>query len=268
MMKKKGIHLLLLYLSLWVVTFVYFLIRFSGRDGSFAEYISFFFELASRTFILIGFHILFILCCGLYFVISHFVKVGRKKGSGTAWKQFSFRFLLPIVFLIVGFKTVVFINANEGHDFQWDHGAMNETGKANHFYEIDSKHRGASVFGWSDDNSEAIDQLIRANVEWVAVIPFLHQENENTSQMEVPESMESYGRRDSSFVRAINDLHKNGIHVQLKPHLWMQEGWRANIQLRDDREWDQWFESYRKNMLKYAEWPKKHKRSFFVWAPS
>lgn len=252
-MQKRGIHLVLLYLFLWVATFVYFLVRFSRRNESLSEFISFFFELASRKFILIGFHILFLLCCLLYLVLVHFVNVGRKKGSRTAWRQFSFRFLLPIVFLVVGFKTVVFINANEGHDFQWDHSSMNTSGKANHYYEIDKKHRGASVFGWSDDNTEAIANLIKANVEWVAVVPFLHQENEKTTQMEVPESMETYDRRDSSIVRAINDLHNKGLHVHLKPHLWMNEGWRANIQLKDEEAWDQWFESYRKNMLKYAK---------------
>lgn len=252
-MKKRVKHLLFLYLLLWVVTFVYFLIRFSRRNGSFTEYVSFFLDLVSRKFILIGFHVLFILFGLLYFVIGHFIKVGQKKGRATAWRQFSLRFVMPLVFLIVGFKTVVYINAYEGHDFQWDHSAMNKTGRANHFFEMDGKQRGASVFGWSEDNTEAIDQLIRANVEWVAVIPFLHQENETISQMEVPDASEIYSRRDSSFIKAINDLHKNGLHVHLKPHLWMSEGWRSNIKLRNKTEWDQWFESYRLNMLRYAK---------------
>lgn len=252
-MKKRGIHLMLLYLSLWIVAFVYFLFRFSRRNNSLSEAVSFFFEIATNTFLLIGFHVIFMLVCLLYFVIYHFRKVAKKKGNGMAWKQFSIKFILPVLFIIVGFKTLVYINANEWHDYDWDHSAMNDSGQVNHLYEIDEKHRGASVFGWSEDNSEAIDHLIKANVEWVAVIPFLYQKDENTSQMDVPSSMESYSRRDSSFVRAINDLHKNGLRVHLKPHLWMREGWRSNIKLKDKIEWDQWFESYRLNMLRYAK---------------
>lgn len=90
-------------------------------------------------------------------------------------------------------------------------------------------------------------------MEWVAVIPFLHQENENSILMDVPEFPEIFSHRDSSFIQAIDDLHHRGLRVHLKPHLWMQEGWRSNINLKSDADWDRWFESYRINMLRYAK---------------
>ncbi|MFX0556657.1 glycoside hydrolase family 113 [Maribacter sp. CXY002] len=252
-MKRRLIHLTILYLLLWIVAFVYLLFRFSRRNGSLADYFSFFVELASRKFILIGFHIIFLLCCGLYFIVRHFIKVAKKKDTHTAWRQFSLKFVLPLLCIFIGLKTLVFVNANEWHNYTWDINHMNNSGKVKNLYELDNKHRGMSVFGWSENNTKAIKSLVKANIEWVAVIPFMFQENEKTKLINTPEFPEKYSRRDSNFIKAINDLHNNGIRVQLKPHLWMRDGWRSNITLQSEKEWDNWFESYRINMLRYAK---------------
>ncbi len=117
----------------------------------------------------------------------------------------------------------------------------------------DGKHRGVSVFGWDQDNETAIVELLRNNVEWVAVTPFFYQRDQQTVEINVPEEIGKWSRRDSLFIRSIQQLHAKGIHVQLKPHLWMRGGWRSNIKLPSDDAWDKWFESYRKNMIHYAQ---------------
>jgi hypothetical protein len=185
-------------------------------------------------------------------VINHFRVVAKKKGNRKAWKQFTIKFILPVLFIIVGLKTLVYVNANEWHNYAWDSNYMNSSGKVKNLYELDNKHRGMSVFGWSENNTDAIKKLIEANIEWVAVVPFMYQENEKTKLVNTPEFPEKFSKRDSNFIKAIIDLHENGIRVQLKPHLWMREGWRSNISLDNEKEWDNWFESYRINMLRYA----------------
>lgn len=262
-MKRKIKQFLSVYVLLWVVSFVVLILILSRGERKFTESAKFFLEIASNRDFLIGFHFVFLLCYLLFLAIQYFSKLYKNEGKRIFIKQFGYRFLLPIVIAIVGFKTLIYANSYEWHDFNWDDSVMNTTGEVNNLYKQDKKHRGMSVFGWSKDNTDAIDQLIKANVEWVAVIPFLYQKDEKTKQVNIPEYPDRYTRRDSNFIRAINDLHKKGIQVQLKPHLWMNSGWRSNIHLDTDKEWDTWFDSYRTNMLRYAKIASQTKTELF-----
>lgn len=128
----------------------------------------------------------------------------------------------------------------------------NHSGIPKDLFKNDGKHRGMSAFGWRNGHDESINQLLKNNVEWVAIIPFLFQENNRTKEMNVPEEVGHWSRRDSSRMNIIGQLHERGIHILLKPHLWMREGWRSDIEQESDEDWDLWFESYRKNIIHYA----------------
>ncbi|MDT0607092.1 glycoside hydrolase family 113 [Croceitalea rosinachiae] len=146
------------------------------------------------------------------------------------------------------------MNANENYNFSWDDTLMNADLISNDFYKLDQMHRGMSVFGWdSTTNDAAIDSLIKANIEWVAVIPFIDQEDETSKTVRRPiQANAEWSSRDSTFIETIKTIHKKGLHVQLKPHLWTFEGWRANLNLDSDVEWDTWFDSYEAYILYYA----------------
>ncbi|MDB4292745.1 glycoside hydrolase [Maribacter sp.] len=58
-------------------------------------------------------------------------------------------------------------------------------------------------------------------------------------------------------------MHQKGIRVHLKPHLWMNDGWRSNITLDSPSEWDAWFDSYRTNILRYARIAEETKAELF-----
>lgn len=262
-MKTKIKHFIGVYIVLWVITFITISILLSRGERSFLDSATFFFEIASSRRFLISFHVVFILSYLLFLTIRYFIRLYHSKGKKTLLKQVSLRFALPILLIFVGYKTLAYTNANEWYSYQWDTTVMNKIGLVNNLYEVDKKHRGMSVFGWSENNSEAINSLVRANVEWVAVIPFLYQKDEKTKLVDIPENPNRYTRRDSSHIRAINDLHQKGIRVQLKPHLWMNDGWRSNITLDNIQEWDAWFESYRTNMLRYARIAQETKTELF-----
>ncbi len=251
-MKTKIKHFIGVYVILWMLSFVVFTILLSRGDRSLSDSAKFFFEIADNRNFQMGFHIIFLLCYALFLSIRYFIKIYRSKGRKVFFRQISYRFALPLLLIFLGYKTLVFANAHEGFTYQWDTSVMNKNGIVNNLHEVDKKHRGMSVFGWSEDNTEAIEDLVRTNVEWVAVIPFLFQKDETTKLVDIPENPKIYTRRDSSHIRAIRDLHEKGIRVQLKPHLWMHDGWRSNITLDSAKEWDAWFESYRTNMLRYA----------------
>ena len=262
-MKTKIKHFILVYVVLWILAFSVFMIMLSSGDRSFLDSAIFFFDIADNGNFLIGFHVVFLLCYLLLLSTLYFIVVYRSKGKKTLLKQLSYRFVLPLLLIFVGFKTLEYANAHESNSYQWDTTVMNESGMANNLYDVDKKHRGMSVFGWSKDNTEAIHSLVRANVEWVAVIPFMYQKDEKTKLIDTPENPKSYSKRDSSFITSIHDLHKKGLRVHLKPHLWMSGGWRSNITLDTSGEWDQWFESYRANILRYARIAEETKAELF-----
>ncbi|WP_435624249.1 glycoside hydrolase family 113 [Flagellimonas sp.] len=251
--KKTLRHTLLLYLSSWILAYGILLLRIYDNDRSFSESNELILTQVFPNGTYLTIHHTFFLFLFLFFIcIRYFVRVYKKKGSMVFYKRFGLRFLLPICLIFFSFKALVYINSHEEVNYSWDSNAMNNTGKVNRFFEIDGKQRGMSVFGWRGDKSEAINDLIKANVEWVAVIPFLYQENERTKVMEVPDKDDGYGQRDSVFIANIRKMRKKGLYIHLKPHLWMSDGWRSNVSFESDKEWEAWFQSYRINMLHYA----------------
>ena len=83
---------------------------------------------------------------------------------------------------------------------------MNTKGTSNDFYSIDHMHRGMSVFGWRRSNdSLALNPLIKANVEWIAVIPFIGQDHEKSKTVRGSKKsiILNSRRRDSTFIKTI-----------------------------------------------------------------
>jgi len=243
----------LVYLSSWVLGFGILMMLLYGGGRSLKEAISVIFTqlFPNMTYLSIH-HAVFVLIYLLFLGVRYFVRVYKTKGRTVFFKRLGVRFLAPLGIIIATVQTLIFLNSREDSNFKWNPGVMNTDGIVKRHFETDNKHRGMSVFGWRGDTSTAINDIIKANVEWVAVIPFLYQENERTKVMEIPDPEDGYGRRDSIFIANIHKMRKKGIYVHLKPHLWMNNGWRSNVTLDSEEEWDKWFQTYRVNMLHYA----------------
>ncbi len=249
---KKNIKLtLFIYTLTWLATMLMLAI-FMFREGfSWNQFVEQCYDLFSNPSFLVVLHLLFIGVFGVVLLTKYFIRLFRQKGWRVGFKQFVFRLLLPISVLIFGVRAVHYNNSFETLDFTWDYEVENTSGHTKNLYAKDGKHRGMSVFSRRDDYQKAIDVLIKDNIEWVAVIPFMYQETERTNALVLRREEGKWSRRDSSFANRINILHNRGLHVQLKPHIWMRDGWRSNITLSEE-DWNTWFTSYRKHMLHYA----------------
>ena len=252
-LKKTIRPVLLLYASSWILAYVILILRIQDDDRGFKESSILIFEqvFPNGTYLTIH-HTFFALLFLLFLCLRYFVRVYRKYGRTILLRRLVLRFVLPIGLIFLAFKMLIYSNSNEDSNYNWDFTAVNQTGKVKRHFEYDGKQRGMSVFGWRGDKSKAIDDLIKTNIEWVAVVPFLYQENERTKVMDTPHKREGYGRRDSTFIANILKMREKGLYIHLKPHLWMSEGWRSDIAMDTEEEWKDWFESYRVNMLHYA----------------
>ncbi|WP_235296932.1 glycoside hydrolase family 113 [Portibacter marinus] len=130
--------------------------------------------------------------------------------------------------------------------------AENHSGIFQNLFQEDGKHRGMTVFHWNINRDTSLNQLIKNNIEWVAVVPFLYQETDTTEVMYTPDTMGVWGKRDSVFIDVINSIYERDMYVMLKPHLWMRKGWRSDIKHNSEQGWEDWFESYRCNLIHYA----------------
>ena len=169
------------------------------------------------------------------------------------FKKVSLKLILPSLLILGIVRCVIHNNISEEYQFVWDISIENHTGISKDLHQKDGKHRGMSVFGWQRNHNESINQLVKNNIEWVAIVPFLYQKTEKTTVVRLRKEYDNWSRSDSTYLSSVEKIHARKMHVMLKPHLWMNEGWRSNIQMDNTEEWNVWFESYRKEMVHYAK---------------
>lgn len=166
------------------------------------------------------------------------------------------RCILPIVLIVFSIKFILRSNSTDDYAYSWNYQVENTSEVVTTYYNDDGKFRGMSIFGLRSDLNHATNELIKNNIEWVAVIPYVHQKDEEAYEayeMSVPTKNGHWSRRDSTFIISISILQDKGINVMLKPHLWVSSGWRSNLNLPSKTHWNNWFETYRNNMLHYAK---------------
>jgi len=242
----------MVYLFTWVFTFLLFLLNLLNPKVTFEALWENYIQIISSTRGLIFLHILIILSYLIFLITRYFIRVYRKNGFKTFIKRFSFRLVAPILLVFVLIKSLIYINKNEKFDYKWDYLVENNTTVVQDLYAIDGKHRGMGVYDFGRSNRTTYNELIKTNIEWVQILPYFYQESETTNTIRNVKELGVWSRRDSAFIKSIENLHAKNIRVLLKPHLWMSSGWRSNISFDNDQDWDIWFESYRKTILHYA----------------
>lgn len=253
-LRIKGFTAIKIYVITWVLALVILSVVFFRFLDSIAEVVAQLYGVLTNSSFLVAVHLLFLVIYILFLVFS-FIKRGyNKKGAKVAFKRLGLFLVLPLLIGYLGFKAVVSSNSLERYDYTWDFSAENTEKQPKKNYNIDGKHRGMSVFRLGAGNHpESMKALIKDHVEWVAVVPFLYQDNEHTKVLRTRRSStKGWSHNDSIMIKKIDTLHKQGMRVHLKPHVWLGDGWRSNIQPEGD-DWDTWFNVYKKEMVNYAK---------------
>lgn len=243
---------LLVYLSTWLLSLLFFLFQTIGRDVTITEMLSFYgrFIISNRGLLIL--HLFFVLLLLLFFISRYFVRVYKTKGVKVFARRLLLWLVLPIAMVYFTLKGIVFYNSSEQYDYAWNSAIENKAPKAVSHFKEDQKHRGMTVYRIGRDKNFPLDSLVSSNVEWIAILPYFYQENETSDSIQRRTSLTTWSRRDSSFIHGIRRIKDKGFKVFLKPHLWLGEGWRSNIQFTDKTKWNTWFASYRKTILHYA----------------
>ncbi len=111
---------------------------------------------------------------------------------------------------------------------------------------------GSKGYG-SKTSAATLKELKELGVQWVSLTPFGFMERLDEPKVH-PIGNYRAGETDERMRLEIRQAKKAGLHVVLKPHLWIVDGkWRGEIGFDDERAWSQWFDSYEKWMLRYAD---------------
>ena len=100
---------------------------------------------------------------------------------------------------------------------------------------------------------ETLKELRALGVEWVSLTPFGFMRSLSDPEVH-PIGNVPAGETDDRMRKEIRAAKKLGLHVLLKPHIWIIGGaWRGNIDPGSAAAWSQWFKSYERWILHYAE---------------
>ncbi len=111
---------------------------------------------------------------------------------------------------------------------------------------------GSKGYG-SKTSAKTLNELKELGVQWVSLTPFGFMERLDEARVH-PIGNYRAGETDDRMRREIRQAKKVGLHVVLKPHLWIVDGkWRGEIDFDEEKAWGQWFDSYEEWILRYAD---------------
>ena len=122
------------------------------------------------------------------------------------------------------------------------------------------RQRGVSWVAGRKITALNIQPLVENRVNWIVQTPFGWQRGIDTPRIKLSTTGGVlWGETDQGLAVTTKLARDRGIHTLLKPHIWISGGgWRGQIRMADDTQWDEWFESYRRFILHYARFAQVH----------
>ena len=122
---------------------------------------------------------------------------------------------------------------------------------------VREKERGVSWVAGRPVGPEQLVSLLDNHVNWIVQTPFGWQRDVDSPEIRMATGGRVlWGESDEGLEETTRLAKTAGIKVMLKPHIWLTragEGkWRAQIEMKNEEDWRQWFGQYRLFMLHYA----------------
>ena len=90
------------------------------------------------------------------------------------------------------------------------------------------------------------------NADWIAVIPYAFTRPGEADVHYKTVGSHWWGETVAGVQTTIDSAHKAGIHVMLKPQVYVPNGWTGGLDFSTDAEWAKWEEGYEKYILPFA----------------
>ena len=176
----------------------------------------------------------------------------RKGGLTGLGRRLLFTLLPPFALLTTAYYLSVSVQYGETYDYEWDQSFYNAQNHVNYLHREDQKLRSIHVFSRLD--SQAVSDIVKANIEQVVLVPYAYQEDTSTPNLKF--LVQHFSDSNHTYHRILKLCQSLGLEVILKPHIWItnpENGkWRADIAMNSESEWIAWEERYTQFILQYA----------------
>ncbi|MFT5860519.1 MAG: hypothetical protein ACI865_002632 [Flavobacteriaceae bacterium] len=99
-----------------------------------------------------------------------------------------------------------------------------------------------------------LDDLLDANVGWVAIIPYGYTERGDSKVQFNYNGDQWWGESLEGTIGLIEIAQKAGLKTMIKPHVWVVgDGWPGDFKLNSDKRWKEWEVSYHTYIMEHAK---------------
>ena len=98
-----------------------------------------------------------------------------------------------------------------------------------------------------------IDEVVKVNANHAAIMPFGFIRDINSPEIIYDTDRQWFGETKKGAMQYIQMLHKNGVKVMVKPHIWISRGeFTGTLSMNSEEEWLALEAAYEKFILNYA----------------
>ena len=109
-----------------------------------------------------------------------------------------------------------------------------------------------------------VQPLVDINTNYAAVMPFGFIGREETSKVVYNSQRQWYGETKAGGRNYVEQLHKKGIKVMIKPHIWIRHGqYTGHLKMDNEEDWKELETTYRNFILEYARLAQEEKVAIF-----
>lgn len=101
------------------------------------------------------------------------------------------------------------------------------------------------------DDQWAVD-MKKVNANWVALIPYAFSRI-GSPQVNYQADKQFWGESLNGIKTNLQQAHKAGLKVMVKPHVWMQRGWIGDFNLESETEWVLWETDYAAYLMRFVQ---------------
>ena len=216
------------------------------------DLISFFWVVSKALFSNPTFYLIALIPYLIYVVVKSLIRDYRNQGLTGLVRGASLKTVAPFLLLWGSAQLMEQYRYGENFEYDWDYSVENTSPTIKDRHEQDLKQRGIHVMNLHSDTTD-LEILKTNNIEWITFVPFVSQEDYNTPSLRFRHSASNTDR----WEKAVKLTRKYGFKTMIKPHIWLNNRpgniWRSNIQMKNDTDWSDWFESYSRFIIGYAQ---------------